>query len=237
MSDSLFEQYLAKNLKEYKPYNEEDIEDYDKPKTRSDFKQEAGIKDELDDDLEEPNEDLEEPDDDLDEPDKDLKLDIRKTTILSWLKKLNAKFKPYAKFKLLSEEDENGKEDEYLSLFPAESKPDRHFFHLSMAEELTKETLKEIVGLANKQLSAKASVSEAVNIRAANGWTKVRNCKAFLEYEKKDGSFNVEVFQETDNYKVSIYNIKKKKLEEVKKIHKNDIELKATVLNFMNQKN
>ena len=49
--------------------------------------------------------------------------------------------------------------------------------------------------------------------------------------------FNVEVFQETDNYKVSIYNIKKKKLEEVKKIHKNDIELKATVLNFMNQKN
>ena len=173
----------------------------------------------------------------------------RKITLLSWAKKLNAQFKPYAVFKIITETNSKGVEDTFLSLKPKGYKEDKHFFHITGQEQLSKNILKEIVTLAEKQLKQMASVNEGyyesyIPMRARNGWKKKpQPKKVIVEYANKDKGFIMDILSPenpgfledlTSDYAIIVYDKNTAEVKRQVRNIKNINEVKAQAINMMN---
>ena len=260
---TLFEQYLNQvrmedistekvEKKEYieEEFEEKDIED--KEEEEEDKEEEEGETDEV--------EDIDVADEDADSEVKDDKNKInidREDIIISWLKKLNAQFKPYANFKIIIEKDAQGKDETFLSLKPQDAPTERYFYNLTQVKTLNEAVFKEIIELAEKQLSSKAATptleektnkkeKESLNnIRAIKGWQKKKNTNAILEYKTKDNKKTLEIISQK---KKGSFNPKKaiKKYGivyfneeigayQILEDNINEIEIKNKILNYMEE--
>lgn len=135
----------------------------------------------------------------------------RQDIIISWLKALNAKFKPDASFKITIEKNEEDKDEIFLSLKPFDSETQRYFYNLTRVEKLNEKIFNDIIELAEKQLLKKSAesgiVENTLNIRAIKGWKKKKNDKAIIEFKTSDNKKTLEVITED---KRGNFNLKKK---------------------------
>lgn len=190
-------------------------------------------------------------------------MERRKITILAWLKKLNTRFKPIAKFKLIIEEDDKGNEDMYISLKPYNGKFDRHFYHIALDKKLTKDVLKKIITIADRQLREVAAANEEVvivknprkrekkyvenlSIRGVHGWKKTQNKQVIAEFEKQKKKRNeptifMEIlsptkpgtFKNINGYTIILYDAVNMKPIKTVKNIENELKLSATALKLM----
>ncbi len=147
--------------------------------------------------------------------------DERKEILLAWIKKLNAQFTPYAKFSLITEfKDEDQQEDDiYISLKPQYEEADRHFYHITDKDKLTKELFNGIVDLADKQLRRKASVNEDYipSELIMRNWKKKKNNTVVAEYVNNNKV--IEIYSNkknngvyVENYLMAVYDMNNLKI-------------------------
>lgn len=174
MSKSLFEQYLEKINKTI--INEEE-------------KNEENVEQDVEEDVEENIENNQQQND-----------NSKEEIIFSWLRDLNAKFKPLASFKIIVEKNENGNEETFLGVKPKEEPMERYFYNLSNVEKFSKEVYKEIIKLADERIKSKIPISEdfkSAKIKAKKGWKKKIKTDAILEYRTEDNKKILEVISES----------------------------------------
>ena len=79
----------------------------------------------------------------------------KKDILTKWIKQLNIKFAPFAVFQIITEINANNSINAYLSMKSKDTAMDRHFYHITPEEELTKNVYEKIIQLADEKTKAK----------------------------------------------------------------------------------
>ena len=79
----------------------------------------------------------------------------KKDILTKWIKQLNQKFAPYAVFQIITEINDNDSINVYLSMKSKDIAMDRHFYHITPEEDLTKAVYEKIIQLADEKTKVK----------------------------------------------------------------------------------
>lgn len=77
----------------------------------------------------------------------------KRKVLVTWMKKLNEKFKPYAVFKIIINENEDGK-DLFLSLKAKGEQMNDFFYHITPNTSLNRKEFEKVLKLAEEQIKA-----------------------------------------------------------------------------------
>lgn len=77
----------------------------------------------------------------------------KRKILVTWMKKLNEKFKPYAVFKIIINENEDGK-DLFLSLKAKGEQMNDFFYHVTPTTSLNRTEFEKVLKLAEEQIKA-----------------------------------------------------------------------------------
>jgi len=84
----------------------------------------------------------------------DEEFEKKRRILVTWMKKLNEKFKPYAVFKIIINENDNNEKDLFLSLKAKGEQMNDFFYHVTPSTNLNRTEYDKVLKLAEEQIKA-----------------------------------------------------------------------------------
>jgi hypothetical protein len=78
----------------------------------------------------------------------------KRKILVGWMKNLNNKFKPYAIFKIIINENDKNEKDLFLSLKAKGEQMNDFFYHVTPTTKLTKDEYDKVLKLAEEEIKA-----------------------------------------------------------------------------------